>query len=71
MTTKTPDVVIDDDAWGLGWSAGANGKHNSNNPFMSDPKLSYSWISGFIEGKAEREQAKNENRPIRLPRVKP
>jgi hypothetical protein len=68
---KTPTVVIDEDAWDLGWSAGATGKHSNDRPFPASHPLSYSWISGFIEGKAERDQAKKEKRPIQLPRARP
>jgi ribosome modulation factor len=64
-------VVIDEDAFDLGWSAGVTGKHRDERPFPIGHPLSYSWISGFIEGKAEREQSKEENRPIRLPRARP
>jgi hypothetical protein len=64
-------IVIDDDAWNLGWSAGVTGKHSIDRPFPPGHPLAYSWISGFIEGKAEREQAKEENRPIKLPRARP
>ena len=52
-------------------AAGATGKNKNARPFPPGHPLAYSWISGFIEGKAEREQSQGENRPIRLPRARP
>jgi hypothetical protein len=68
---------IDDSAWTEGYSEGLNGGFSADNPYpkgreaqVSDTR-STSWISGFIEGKAEREAAKREGRPMRLPQARP
>lgn len=58
------EVPIDGDDWTQGWLAGAMGE-----PPKSGASLSF--LSGFIEGKAEREHAEWKGRPIRLPRRSP
>lgn len=68
---------MDDSAWTEGYSEGLNGGFSSDNPYPSGRDCpqgdtrSLSWISGFIEGKAEREAAKREGRPMRLPQARP
>lgn len=57
-------VPIDENQWLLGWRTGAMGE-----PRKAGASLSF--LSGFIEGKAEREQSDIEKRPIRLPRRRP
>lgn len=54
-------VAIDGDEWQQGWAAGARGEPRK-------PDASLSFLSGYIEGKGEREMAELEGRPIRLPR---
>lgn len=43
-------VTIDKDSWQAGWEAGYAGKPNSCPTSMD----SYSWSSGYVEGKARR-----------------
>ena len=66
MTKSFPVVVIDEDAWDLGWSEGIKGKHDLHEgPFPKEHPLAHSWMSGFIEGKAEREHASREKRSVK------
>lgn len=62
----------DSNAWREGYMAGLKG--DSANPYPDGPvgdTRSLSWSSGFIEGKAEREEAAFMGRPVRLPQVRP
>lgn len=68
-------LAIDERAWSEGYSSGLTGGFSDDCPYPkgreSRDNLSLSWISGFIEGKAEREAAKREGRPMRLPQSRP
>lgn len=68
--------TIDDKAYDKGFAAGVTGRSSMANPYPqgrhahpSDDR-SLSWISGFIEGKAEKEAAEREGRPVRLPQAR-
>lgn len=61
QTTDNVAVKIDGDEWYLGWKQGVLGQPRKEGSSLS-------WISGYIEGKAERESAYKEKRVIRLPR---
>lgn len=68
---------IDNKAYDQGYSCGLTGGYTADCPYpkgreaqVSDTR-STSWISGFIDGKAEMEAAKREGRPVRLPQARP
>ncbi len=74
MTTKraTLESDADDYAWRMGRLAGANEFiTRSQCPFPSGHPMAYSWQSGFIEGKAEKDHANAEKRPIHeVPKIR-
>lgn len=62
----------DSTAWREGYMAGLKG--DSSNPYpdgASGDTRSLSWASGRIEGRAEREAAERDGRPVRLPQSRP
>ena len=67
---------IDDRAYDQGYSCGLTGGFTADCPYPKgrhapdSDNRSTSWLSGFIEGKAEREAAKREGRPMRLPQTR-
>lgn len=76
MNQKT-EAPCDDKAFDQGYAAGLSGGFSDDNPYpkgrhtdISDTR-SLSWISGFIEGKGEREAAKREGRPMRVYQARP
>ena len=68
---------MDDHAWAEGYAEGMGGGVSSDCPYPKgdhrnvEDIRALSWISGFIEGKAEREEAKRDGRPMRLPQANP
>lgn len=72
LVKKKPDIEYDDKAFREGYSAGLTGGFSEDNPYpkgrecaISDTR-SLNWISGFVEGKGEREAAKREGRPMKV-----
>lgn len=70
-------VEYDSKAFREGYSAGLSGAFREDNPYPSGrhsptgDTRSLSWISGLIEGKAEREAARREGRPMRVYQARP
>lgn len=59
-----PAVKVEPDEWMEGWRSGALG-----HPYESGHSLSF--LSGRVEGTAEREASLAEGRPLRLPQKRP
>jgi hypothetical protein len=51
---KTPAVAIDSESWSAGYNAGYDRKPMIQPPGVDD----LSWISGFVEGKGDRQMGK-------------
>lgn len=72
LVKKKPEIEYDDKAFREGYSAGLTGGFSDDNPYPKSRNCPFgdarplSWTSGFIEGKAEREAAKREGRPMRV-----
>ena len=63
---------IEEKAFDQGYSCGLTGGFTADCPYPKgrecrvDDTRSTSWLSGFIDGKAERQAAKQEGRPMRI-----
>lgn len=72
LVKKKPEIEYDDKAFREGYSSGITGGFSEDNPYPRGrdcpvgDKRSLSWISGFIDGKGEREAARREGRPMKV-----
>ena len=59
-TTQT-GMQIDSDSWDMGFECGDSGGLLADCPFSPKHDLRLSWLSGYIEGKGQREKRSDLN----------